>query len=218
VISVEAVSGQGWTFESVPPEGAVATVKSQFIDGDFVLGAQAVSLAVPEVAQVTITAPWPYQDIIVELSGAPQPAAEGAQIIPPDLDRMRAHFLTAVAARGDELSDAMLGNPDDHTRARWKLKRSIRDRYLAGTNSAADDAAMAEAVRYSGLTVQQELDLIGAKVAFEDWVVMRADGIRQEAERRLNAATTPEEALAVIGWAEAESAGAVSEAQAKLAA
>lgn len=211
------VTGTSVAFASALPDGAVLHVLSNFLDAEFSVTAVAVALAVPESAHLRFTAPWPYQEVQVELDGSAVPAPDDAQIIWPDLDRMKDYFRRAVAARGDELADTMLGNPDDHTRARWKLKRSIRDRYLAGTNSAADEAAMAESVRYSDLTVQEELDRIGAKVAFEDWFTMRADGIRQETERRLDVATAPEEALAVIGWAEAESAAAVAEAQAKLA-
>lgn len=212
------VVGSGFSFAAMPPAGTVAVIRGDYIEGEVAITAQAVALAVPEAAEVEISGPWPFRTVTLHLPTDAYSGPPDAQVVPPDLDRMRAYFTRAVAARGDELADAMLGDPDDHRRSRWKLKRSIRDRYLAGSNTAADEAAMAEAVRYSGRTVQQELDAIGAKIGFEDWVTLRADGIRQETKRRLNAATTPTEMLDVISWAEAESAAAVSEAQAKLAA
>lgn len=211
------VSGAAVVFDAPLPDGTELQVTSNFLDQTVSVSSKAIALSLPELAQLQFLTPWPYQELTVQLDGAAGDLPEGAQVIDPDLSRMKLYYQQAVTLRGDELADTMLGNPDAHTLARWKLKRSIRDRYLAGTDSPDDAAAMSEAVRYSGLTVQEELDRIGAKVAFEDWVVLRADGIRQETERRLMAVATPQEALAVIEWAEAESAAAVAEAQAKLA-
>ncbi|MFY0681881.1 MAG: hypothetical protein JXR13_15030 [Thalassovita sp.] len=210
------VTGCGFVFDAMPPAGTEIKIVSRFISETVPVSQQSISLSVPEEAHVEIIAPWPTRSTSVQLVAAPYTGPDGAQNIAPDIDRMREYFQQAVASRADELADAMLGNPDDHTRERWKLKRSIRDRYAADTNSAADSAAMSEAVRYSGLTVQQELERVGAKIAFEDWVVMRADGIRQEAERRLNDAIDAAQTLIAIAWAEAESAAAVVEAQSRL--
>ncbi|MCZ4269027.1 hypothetical protein O4H48_14095 [Rhodobacteraceae bacterium G21628-S1] len=213
---IAEVSGQGWVFAAPPLGEMVAHIESRFVSGAIPLTAQAVSLAVPDKAQIRITAPWPYRETRFDLDGAPDGIIEGAQIILPDLDRMKTYYQQAVSARGNELADTMLGHPDQHTRTRWKLKRSILDRFLAGTNTAADEAAIAESVRYTSSTTQQELDRISAKVAFEDWVVMRTDGIRQETERRLREATNHQEVLTVINWAEAESTAAVAEANSKI--
>lgn len=214
-VGISEVSGQGWVFAAPPLDGMVAHIESRFVSGAIPLKSQAVTLAVPDKAQIKIAAPWPYREARIDLDGASDGIIEGAQIIPPDLDRMKTYYQQVVSARGHEMADTMLGHPDQHTRTRWKLKRSILDRFLAGTNTAADEAAISESVRYTSSTTQQELDRISAKVAFEDWVVMRADGIRQETERRLSSATNHQEVLAVIDWAEAESTAAVAEATAK---
>lgn len=208
--------GCGFTFDAVLPDGAEITIISDFIDQTIPASDNTDwALAVPEAAEITVDAPWPYRSLVFRVTDEAH-SISNPSLIAPDTDRARIYFMTAVAAQGEQLVDTMLGNPTLKQRDNWKLKRSIRDRYLAGVNTTGDDAAMSEAVRYSGLTAQQELERIGARVEFEDWVVMRAEGIRQETERRLDDASTFQEIATAVGWAEIESANAVAEAQSKL--
>ncbi len=218
VLPAITLNGQGWEFDGLPPEGTAAQVQSLFIDGTFDIDARTVALAVPEPAQVQITAPWPYQDVQIELDGTPQAPVADAQIIGPDLDRMKDHFGAELYRQADALMLSMLGNPDENTQKRWLVKRAIFDKFEAGNLSESDRAALAEEVRYSGETVEDHLTVIGKKVAFQNWVTFRSDGLRAEAENRLDGATIAEEALAAITWAETESANAVAEAQALLTA
>lgn len=217
-LSVIRVDGQGWDFDGVPPEGTVALISSRFIDGEIDLDSQSVVLAVPELAQVQVKAPWPYRELAFELDGSAGTTPEGAQIIPPELGRMKAYFQAAIYEQADALSLQMLGNPSENTQKRWLVKRALFDKFEAGNLSGTDRTALAEEVRYSDETVEEHLAVIGQKIAFQNWVTFRADGLRYEAENRLAQAVTPQDVLGAVAWAEDESAKAVAEAQAMLTA
>ncbi|WP_420013913.1 hypothetical protein [Tateyamaria sp.] len=170
----------------------------------------------PELAQVQIKAPWPYQEINFELDGSAGDTSEGAQIIPPELDRMKVYFQSAIYEQADTLSLQILGNPSENTQKRWLVKRALFDKFEAGKLSDTDRTALAEEVRYSDETVEERLAVIGQKIAFQNWVTFRADGLRYEAEKRLAQAITPQNVLDAVAWAETESTKAVTEAQGRL--
>lgn len=209
--------GQVLTFASALPEGATLHVVSNFIDAEFVAETQVIALAVPEEAQIAIIAPWPYQEQHVGLDGAGSEIPDNAQIITPDLDRMKAYFEAALYQQADALTASLLGDPDENTQRRWLIKRELYGKFEAGNLSAADRAALGEEVRYSGQSVDDHLAGIGAKVSFQNWVTLRSDGLRGEAEARLDAAVAPQDVLDVITWAEGETSNAVLEAQSILA-
>ncbi|MEY8099720.1 hypothetical protein AB9F29_20325 [Falsihalocynthiibacter sp. S25ZX9] len=191
-------------------------IKSTYVNGSFNVTAPRVVFAQPGIYEVTLKQAWPLRSVTVtlEVTAVPEGISlpEGF-VITPDINDFRATFITALYGESEAVARAVLGNPDDTTRQRWLLKRAIYDRALAGTLSASDQVALEQAVKYSGTSTADELALIGQKVAFENWVVMRTEGIRQEAERRMLAAATCDDVLQAVDWAYAESATAVAEAQ-----
>jgi hypothetical protein len=208
------VTETGLTFAEMPPDGTTITVRSRFIDDVFEVTGQEVSFAVADSLNLSIHPPFPAIGVDLDIACNGGVGGDGAQIITPDLGAMKEYFAKAVPERAEELTMQLLDNPSESTQKRWLLKRAIFDRFEAGNLSEADRAALAEEVRYSGATVEEHLAVIGAKIGFQNWVTFRLDGLRSEAEARLNAADTPEAVVAIIAWAEAECTVAVTEAQA----
>ncbi len=204
----------GLSFVENIPDGATLKVRSTFVETEVSLTANVVAFAVPEDFTIEVAAPWPWAGYDLTFQTTETVIPDGAMVVEPDLARMQDHFMALLYQRGEDLVTAMLGNPDEATRRRWLLKRTIFDRSLAGTLTDADRAALAEGVRYTSETIEDELAAIGAKVGFETWVTFRADGVRDEAHNRVEIAKTPTEVLTAIAWAETESAAAVAEAQA----
>lgn len=209
-----SVTETGLTFAEMPPDGTTITVESRFINGTFDVAMPELAFAVSDAFKVEVTPPFPVLGAALEFSCSGAPGGDGAQIIAPDMASMKSYFEAAIAARSDELTLQLLGNPTENTQKRWLLKRAMLDRFEAGTLSGADRAAIAEEVRYSGATVGDHLAVIETKVRFQNWVTFRSDGLRAEAEARLGAADSPEAVWAVVEWAETESAAAVAEAEA----
>ena len=213
VLSDVSISGSSFSFTTPLPESTEIVIESAFISNTITATGQNYVLAFPEAAQVTVKGPWPYRDMSFVLTADESTPAEGAVVIALDLDRMKQYFVDTVTRNGQELVVEALGNPSPDVIARWQTKRSIRNRFLSEVNTPADDVAMNAAIRYSGITVAEELARIGAWVDFEDWLVLRADSLKTEAEKRLMTANTVPAVLTVVTWAESEVAIIVSEAQ-----
>jgi len=213
---VDPLGGQGFSqYETMPTdlEGKITIfIDSPIYEGEYVLSSPVVALLVPVRVTLRLTAPFPYLPMEIYLDGTPGEIPADAQIIQPDLEKMKAHFVDKMYLRSDDLTSEMLGNPSDTTRARWKLKRAILDRHLAGTLTDADKDALAYDVRYEEKTVEEHLDEIANKADSETRITMLADGVRSEAARRIEKAETPADVMQAIEWAEIEANKAVAEA------
>lgn len=217
IIPQADVTDTGLSFVGDIPSGATISVSSDFVDFEAEITSNEIFFPVPEAFKVSISGPWPLSGYEMDIHPKGGDAPEGSMVVPPSVEAMQSYFLPALYAKGEELVTAMLGSPDESTRRRWLLKRSIFDRSLAGTLTDGDRAALAEGVRYTGGTIEDELADIGEKVAFENWVTFRADGVREESSRQVAEAKDAATVLAAIAWAEIESGKAVAEAQALLA-
>lgn len=212
------VDGCGFSVvDALPTETAI------MIDGDFAQVTLTPSqddrawvLEAMEEATITILPPFPVQSAIIKTKNEPSSLSDAivfdAVVIKADLQRMRAYYTTAVFEEQVALMDNLLENPSAEKKRLWQLKRAMRDRFDAGTATTYDQAAMQRAVRYSGLTVEQELARISKGAEFEDWVTLTGESLRQEVEVRLAGATSVTAIDAIIAWARQEAETAVSEA------
>lgn len=211
--TVEAHGERGFYFTAPPPEGLEVTITADDDDFDDVtLAAYEVWFAAPPRGAVMLTAPWPYRPIEIELGGDPVAEPSGdAQIVEPNLDRMKARYLRLVAERSEELRLGVLGNPTPQEIEQWKVSRAL---YEKAQLTPGDQLAIAQVTQRTGQTEAEYLAAVGAQVEFENWVTMSASSLRAETVRRITAATDAAGVLAVIDWAEAEAALAVAEAEA----
>ncbi|WP_273281084.1 hypothetical protein [Pseudooceanicola atlanticus] len=196
--------GGAWVLDQAPPAGTKAQIDSLYFAGEIEVTARAMALETPQACRVRIAPPWPWKDLEFTTPKGPREAPAGAQIIRDDAERMRRAVAADLYRIADDMVAEALGHPDDKTRARWLLKRTLHDKARAGTLTAADQAALAEEVRFSGVAIEDHLDAIGAKIDRENQITLRADGLRSEAERRLDKATTSAGIRAVIAWVEAQ--------------
>jgi hypothetical protein len=207
----------GLDFASGLPPEATVKITSDFVEIEFLPEARRVAFDIAQTLTVEITAPFPWISspaFTHEVDGtAPD---DPAQIAHARLDLVQAHFADLVITQEDALIQAMLGHPTPAQVARHRLKRDMLARHRAGTLTPADEAALAESIRYEkGAKVEEELSAIAKAVAFEDWVTLRADGVRRKALADIDAAQDLAAVFAAVTWAEGESAAAVAEATAK---
>lgn len=209
---IATTTAHGFDLSELPPAGTVLRVASNFVAAEIPATAAQVAVCERDVGEIEVVPPFPWVGCTVEVRGQAATPPAGAQVIEPDLAMMQAAMLREADARADRTKATMLGNPTPERIEVWRLTRSLYEVFTAGTNTVADDDAMAERIRYSGLTVAQELARIGAKIDFETWVTHRTKGLQEALEARVTAAATAQEVLTAVFWAEAEEAAALAEA------